>query len=112
MAESTPFRRLVVHLDSRMRIEELVLNQYECLPERRRQEWLRRLVVQGFIAENQALKPPPQRAARVAVPAAAPRSAPRRMDELPPIPSTLTAAAAVTHDAGEKPFAALARVIG
>ncbi len=51
MAKTKPGQRIVVHLDPRMALEAIILNQLERLPTTRRQEWLRGLLVQGFRAE-------------------------------------------------------------
>jgi len=48
--------RIVLQLDPRVTFEALVLNRLERIPETRRQEWLRGLLVQGFRQECQGLK--------------------------------------------------------
>ena len=48
--------RLVLHLDPRMTLESMVLNQLDRIPKTRRQEWLRGLLVKGFSSECLALR--------------------------------------------------------
>lgn len=48
--------RLQVRLDSRIALEAIILNRYERVPESRRAEWLRRLLVQGFLSECSAVR--------------------------------------------------------
>ncbi len=44
-------QRLCLQLDPRMAFEALILQRLQCIPTGRRQEWLRGLLVQGFLAE-------------------------------------------------------------
>jgi len=55
MARAKTVRRIVIHLDTRVALESVLLNRQACLPAARRQEWLRRLLMQGFSDECQAL---------------------------------------------------------
>lgn len=48
--------RITFLLDTRVSLESLVLNRLHRLPEIRREEWLRGLVVLGFRMECQAIK--------------------------------------------------------
>lgn len=48
--------RITFLLDTRVSLESLVLNRLHRLPEIRREEWLRGLVVLGFRMEGQAIK--------------------------------------------------------
>ena len=48
--------RITLQLDSRIALEAIILNRIERVPARRRQEWLRGLLVQGFRAECQLLR--------------------------------------------------------
>ena len=48
--------RITLQLDTRIALEAIILNQIERVPVRRRQEWLRGLLVQGFRAECQLLR--------------------------------------------------------
>ena len=45
-------RRVSVQLDPGMLIEALILERLNTLPKRRHQDWIRTLLVQGFLAEN------------------------------------------------------------
>jgi hypothetical protein len=44
-------QRLYLQLDARMAFEALILQRLQRIPTGRRQEWLRGLLVQGFLAE-------------------------------------------------------------
>ena len=59
MARAKTVRRLVIHLDTRVALEAVLLNRQACLPAARRQEWLRGLLMQGFRDECQALSDAP-----------------------------------------------------
>ena len=56
MAKSTGGKRIALQLDPRVAFEALILNRLERIPEGRRQEWLRGLLVQGFRQECQSLR--------------------------------------------------------
>ena len=56
MAKSTAGKRITLQLDPRVAFEALILNRLERIPEARRQEWLRGLLVQGFRQECQSLR--------------------------------------------------------
>ena len=56
MSKIKPGRRIMVHVDPRMALEAIILNQLERLPTTRRQEWLRGLLVQGFRSECLVLR--------------------------------------------------------
>jgi hypothetical protein len=45
-----------LQLDTRIALEAIILNRIERVPVRRRQEWLRGLLVQGFRSECQMLR--------------------------------------------------------
>ena len=47
---------ITLQLDTRIALEAIILNQIERVPARRRQEWLRGLLVQGFRAECRLLR--------------------------------------------------------
>lgn len=47
---------LTVVLDTRVPLEAMILNRLQRLPQRRRKDWLRNLLVTGFSAECQAIK--------------------------------------------------------
>lgn len=56
MAKPNPRHRIVLQLDPRIALEEIILNRRERIPVTRRQEWLRGLLVQGLLSECQALR--------------------------------------------------------
>jgi len=56
MAKSAGGKRIALQLDPRVAFEALILNRLERIPEGRRQEWLRGLLVQGFRQECQSLR--------------------------------------------------------
>ncbi|MDE0251028.1 MAG: hypothetical protein OXK72_08530 [Gammaproteobacteria bacterium] len=56
MARTVHGMRTVVRLDSRIALEAILLNRYERVPKTRREEWLRRLLVQGFLSECRAVQ--------------------------------------------------------
>ncbi len=56
MARTTGGKRTVLQLDPRVTFEALILNRLERIPECRRQEWLRNLLVEGFRYECRTLR--------------------------------------------------------
>lgn len=56
MAKAAGGKRVVFQLDPRVAFEALILKRLERIPEGRRQEWLRGLLVQGFRYECQTLR--------------------------------------------------------
>ena len=56
MAKAAGGKRVFLQLDIRVTLEALILNRLERVPEGRRQEWLRGLLVQGFRYECQSLR--------------------------------------------------------
>lgn len=56
MAKARNRNRIVLHLNTRMALEAIFLKRLESIPQTRRQEWLRSLLVQGFRAECQLLR--------------------------------------------------------
>lgn len=126
MAKSTEGKRINLQLDPRVAFEALILNRLERIPETRRQEWLRGLLVQGFRQECQSLRVvqdevdlqpmrPPQgqcvstRQPRTAFAAwlAQPVAPPAMATETTPV-----AVEANTAAGQGKPFAGLRKVIG
>lgn len=124
MAKSTEGKRINLQLDPRVAFEALILNRLERIPETRRQEWLRGLLVQGFRQECQSLRVvqdevdlqpmrPPQGvstrqprsafAAWLAQPVASPDTATK---------TTPVSVEANTAAGQGKPFAGLRKVIG
>jgi len=118
--------RVVLQLDPRVAFEALVLNRLERIPEARRQEWLRGLLVQGFRQECQGLKLAQEDAGARTLPSAAGQGASTRqrpsafaawlVDAVTPPPRSIDA---VSNAADQtvpvdraKPFAGLRKVIG
>ena len=64
MARAKTVHRIAIHLDTRVAVEAVLINRQACLPAARRQEWLRRLLLQGFYDECQALSGVPDSGAR------------------------------------------------
>lgn len=126
MAKATVGKRIMLQLDPRVTFEVLILNRLERIPDGRRQEWLRGLLVQGFRQECQSLRVvqddvdpqpirPPQ---RQGVSTRQPRTA--FADWLaqpaapPDMPTKTTPVAVEANTAADqrKPFAGLRKVIG
>jgi hypothetical protein len=110
--------RITFLLDTRVSLESLVLNRLHRLPEIRREEWLRGLLILGFRMECQAIK---TQQSETATPHAEPRCQTtfshwltQGATEKPEIiPVDQTPVACLTGDiAHSKPFAALSKVIG
>ena len=105
--------RITLQLDTRIALEAIILNRIERIPARRRQEWLRGLLVQGFRAECRLL-----RTAGVERENSQPMGFSRwlaedsagQFQQSPPTASPATPTAAPASHA--KPFAGLGRVIG
>lgn len=112
MANASAYKRIVVHLDLCMSLEANILNQYERLPKRRRAEWLRRLLVQGYLAECQALPASPHRAARRSIPAVTRSEVTKPTISPSAARPAVAAPLPVPPDSGGKPFVGLAKVIG
>lgn len=113
MSKTKPGHRIVVHLDSRMTLEAIILNRLERIPTTRRQEWLRGLLVQGFRSECLALRGVPEKRERSATTAftqwlaGEPQRSVTSKTEPPSLQPRLPQA-----KADGKPFAALGKVIG
>jgi hypothetical protein len=122
MAERGGGQRLCLQLDPRMAFEALILWRLERVPKGRRQEWLRGLLVQGFLDECRVRR-------EVDGEACAPRraTAPRQgtafagwLTERSPAPQPPPVMKAdrcdpprsAAVDTNEKPFAHLRKVIG
>ena len=60
MAKGKTGQRIFLQLDPRIALEAIILNRLERIPQARRQEWLRGLLVQGFRAECQVLREQPK----------------------------------------------------
>ena len=105
--------RITLQLDSRIALEAIILTRIERVPARRRQEWLRGLLVQGFRAECQLLRTTaaePENGSPMAFSRwLAADSTPQPQHSPPTASSAAPTAAAITNG---KPFAGLGRVIG
>jgi hypothetical protein len=114
MANSKPHRRVVLQLDLRISLEAIILNRLECLPATRRQEWLRGMLVQGFLTECQALQGATGGAARRPTTEVPRMRVSKSKQYISPPASRLAVARSVPLPAkmGSKPFAALGKVIG
>lgn len=126
-SEITEPQRLSLTLDPGLVLERLILRRLSGLQRKRAQDWLRALLVQGFLTEGQWIRSECSRASDRALPQE-PRipttafaswleraHAPARR-ALEPVVPTPTPAAPVTTatmaTAGKKPFAQLRKVIG
>lgn len=126
MTKSTAGKHIALLLDPRVTFEALILNRLERIPESRRQEWLRGLLVQGFRQECQSLRvvqdeldPQPMRPPqKQGISTRQPRSAFAAwlaQPVAPPAAETETTAVAAEANltAGQgKPLAGLRKVIG
>ncbi|MEL0585492.1 MAG: hypothetical protein AAES65_11530 [Candidatus Thiodiazotropha sp. (ex. Lucinoma kazani)] len=108
MVKSKPGERVAIQLDSRIALEAIILYRLHGMPNARRQEWLRGLLVQGFRQECQDLRGMSEERRLSSTMAYAPRLAsvakatPR--EEIPVPPQAVAPS--------DKPFAALRKVIG
>jgi len=114
MAKAKSGYRIVLYLDPRVSLEEIILNRRERIPATRRQEWLRGLLVQGFLSECQALRRPSEETTRRPAMGLKNRKV---SDAQQPVSLAQPESAAfmVTHspaNTANKPFAALGKVIG
>ncbi len=110
--------RITFLLDTRVSLESLVLNRLHRLPEIRREEWLRGLLILGFRMECQGIK---NQQSETATPQAESRcqttfshwlthGATEKPKVIPVDPAPV--ACPVDEVAHSKPFAALGKVIG
>ncbi len=114
MARTKPNGRIVLQLDPRIALEAILLNRLERTPATRRQEWLRCLLLVGFRSECDVLRGVTESQRRcMTIPISTwnerttpTSSALRRFD------SAVVASRSMRPPAGNKRFAALARVIG
>ena len=114
MAKAKTVRRIVIHLDTRVSLEAVLLNRQEYLPAARRQEWLRGLLMQGFFGECQALRSVPGSGTRRPSMAFIHRmtgKTQRLLTTNDQESMVLKEQRSVTNEAG-KPFTALGKVIG
>jgi len=115
-------QRIALKLDLSIAFEALILNRLRRLPESRRKEWLRGLLVQGFQSECRALRKL-QRAGQTGADEpcnqnVATRQSLSAVDHRSPVPRPKTSpqaepAVMKAHDSGNTvSFAALRKVIG
>jgi hypothetical protein len=119
VANQSNGERLCLQLDPHMAFEALILQRLQRIPTRRRQEWLRGLLVQGFLAECRGRREADD------APLGAPM--PRQgtsfagwLSERSPTPQPVPAPKAdpgdppgrTAVDTNDKPFAHLRKVIG
>ncbi|MCB1760551.1 MAG: hypothetical protein KDI68_12325 [Gammaproteobacteria bacterium] len=105
--------RITLQLDSRIALEAIILNRIERVPARRRQEWLRGLLVEGFRAECQLLRTTAaerENGTPIAFSRWLSADSPRRSQHSPPTASSAKPIA--NRTAKGKPFVGLGRVIG
>ena len=111
MANTTTGTRISIQLDPGVALEAILLSRLQCLPSKRRQEWLRGLLLQGFCVECQVLSGCSQGKGVSTVMSFIPRLH-SRMNHLQPIqeesPKKLPSVTPPTN----KPFAVLGKVIG
>ena len=114
MAKAKPGQRVVLHLDPRIALEAIILNRHERIPSVRRQEWLRGLLVQGFLLESQTLRGAPDDAKRRSTAAFTYQmaGASQRSVNRPLLESAEVKVRPAQASATSKPFAALGKVIG
>jgi hypothetical protein len=124
VSEVSAPKRLSITLDPGLVLERLILRRLEDLQRKRGQDWLRSLLVQGFLAEGRWLRTgePGECGSRVphgnpipATPFARWLEGSRandRADHEPPTRSVTAPMTPPSATAGNKPFAHLRKVIG
>ena len=110
MAKAKPGTRVALQLDTRIALEAIILNRLQRIPEGRRQEWLRGLLVQGFRQECQALRATADETQKL--PAVAFTSRPQGTTKQCSVNPVAAPIAPPTGSGADKPFAALGKVIG
>ena len=110
MAKAKPGTRVAFQLDTRIALEAIILNRLQRIPEGRRQEWLRGLLVQGFRQECQALRATADERQRM--PAVGFASRPQGTTKHFPVNPVAAPIAPPSGSGTDKPFAALGKVIG
>ena len=110
MAKTKPGTRVAFQLDTRIALEAIILNRLQRIPESRRQEWLRGLLVQGFRQECQVLRgTADERQEPVAMAFASKPEDAMKYSSVNPVVAPIALPAGSGAD---KPFAALGKVIG
>ena len=114
MAKTTFAHRLNLHLDRRITLEAAILNRLACLPTSRRQAWLRGLLVDGFLAECQALRGVQGAERRNPIrPFANGMTRKAQTPDRSPTPEHVAVTATPSNaEPARKPFAGLGKVIG
>jgi hypothetical protein len=118
MTQPGSAHRITVLLDTRVSLESLVLNRLRCLPETRRDEWLRGLLILGFRRECQAINHAQSNTAALgeSLPSQTPFARWRTQGDTRRQPESPLEEARVAppsiKPACSKPFAALKSVIG
>ena len=110
MAKTKPGTRVAFQLDTRIALEAIILNRLQRIPESRRQEWLRGLLVQGFRQECQALRGTTDERQKPSAMAFACR--PEGAMKYSSVNPVVTPIAPPAGGGADKPFAALGKVIG
>ncbi len=110
MAKTKPGTRVAFQLDTRIALEAIILNRLQRIPENRRQEWLRGLLVQGFRQECQALRGTTDERQKPAAMAFASR--PEGAMKYSSVNPLVAPIAPPVAGGADKPFAALGKVIG
>jgi hypothetical protein len=110
MAKTKPGTRVAFQLDTRIALEAIILNRLQRVPESRRQEWLRGLLVQGFRQECQALRGTTDEKQKP--PAMAFASRPEGAMKYSAVNPVVAPIAPPAGGGADKPFAALGKVIG
>ena len=111
MAKRGPGTRVAVQLDDRIALEAIILNRLRRVPENRRQEWLRGLLVQGFRQECRTLQGTAVEERSLPVMAFSPRPEGAMRGSLVN-PVTNPKLPQPTAGSAGKPFAVLGKVIG
>jgi hypothetical protein len=114
VAKAKPGHRIMLQLDERIALEAIILNRRECIPATRRQEWLRGLLVQGFLTECQALRGTPDIVKRSPTMAFKNRMTgeSQKSGSHPETEPAVMKGKPAQANAASKPFAALGKVIG
>lgn len=125
---ATATKRISLRLDPALAVEALLLQRLQALPRRRRSEWLRSLLVQGYLAESEltgqlhggvaATLDAPRRPPLMPTAAfsfATWRAGPARREPIPDAPRAVAPEAVpvpVVPTRTDKPFAHLRKVVG